>query len=255
MLSLRRQEYYRSQYEALRPGWRWSGARYEALIRRYLQVDDAKQVAAKQILDIGCGAGGVIELFSVAVRLPVGIDVDLSSLRRHRDPAVQCVAGTVDRLPFAAASFDLAMSSWTLEHLTRPDLAFREVARVLKPGGHFVFLAPNARSIVGRINRFLPHTTQAPLVGLLYGRGHDDTFPTVYRANTVDDIDGFARAAGLQQVRLETVSDPTYFAFSDLLFRLSVFVERFVPRAAYVHIVGDYVKLPDASMGVGRKNT
>ncbi len=242
MLPLNRQELYRQKYQTLRPDWRWSGARYEAIIRRHLQVDNSSRIVEKKMLDLGCGAGGVIELFSERVILPVGIDIDLPSLHRYRDEAVRLVAGSLEQLPFSAQSFDLVICSWALEHLLQPSLVFAEVARVLKPHGHFVFLTPNARSIITRMNRLVPQQAQGRLVRIVYGRAEADTFPTAYRVNTVEQIDSLARAAGLQPVQLETVSDPTYLAFNDLLFWLSVAVERYLPQESYVHIVGDYVK-------------
>lgn len=42
------------------------------------------------------------------------------------------------RLPYADARFDLVLCSASVEYLTRPQAVFREVRRVLRPGGHFV---------------------------------------------------------------------------------------------------------------------
>ncbi|MDQ4076778.1 MAG: class I SAM-dependent methyltransferase [Chloroflexota bacterium] len=241
-LSLARQEWYRQQYRARHPDWRSSGELYEGIVRRHLYGEESSPRTDCTILDLGCGAGGVIELFSQDAKVAVGFDPDLSSLLRHRDPRVRLVAGSGEELPFPAEYFDLIISSWTLEHARAPSLLFSEVARVLKPQGHFVFLAPNASSPIAILNRLVPKLMQGTLVRWLYGRTEEDTFPTVYRANTVEIIDRLATAVGLQQVRLQTVSDPTYLAFSDTLFRLTVFLEQFLSPARYVHIVGDYVK-------------
>jgi SAM-dependent methyltransferase len=45
-----------------------------------------------------------------------------------------------DTLPFAAGSFDLVSANMVLEHLPAPEQVFQEIARVLAPGGKFVFL-------------------------------------------------------------------------------------------------------------------
>ncbi|MGH2544787.1 MAG: class I SAM-dependent methyltransferase [Ardenticatenaceae bacterium] len=243
MLPLNHQEQYRQRYAAANPGWRWSGALYETMIRRYLQPDDdGSDVADKALLDLGCGAGGVIELFSEQLRLPVGIDRDEASLQRHRAPAVRLVAGSLERLPFPVETFDLVISSWTLEHLHDPQAVFEEVARILRPRGHFVFLTPNARSGIARINRLAPHVAQARLVSMLYGRAETDTFPTAYRINTIAGIAALASSVGLQPVTLQTVSDPTYLAFNDLLFRLSALAARHIPARYAEHIVGDFIR-------------
>jgi ubiquinone/menaquinone biosynthesis C-methylase UbiE len=45
-----------------------------------------------------------------------------------------------ERLPFPNARFDCVVSTWTLCTVSEPEQALREVRRVLKPGGVFVFL-------------------------------------------------------------------------------------------------------------------
>lgn len=243
MLSLDRQETYRERYRSRYPDWRWGGALYEATIRGYLHSEDGDDTSKKRVLDLGCGAGGVIELFSRSIYLPVGIDIDHNSLQRHRATAVQRVQGRLERIPFTSGTFDLVISSWTLEHLAAPEPVFQELARVLTSNGHFIFIAPNARSLIVRLNRLMPKVAQTRLVRSLYGRTEQDTFPALYRANTPARVEQLAESAGLQRVMLQTVSDPSYLAFTELLFRLSILVERLTPPNAYVHIVGDYVKI------------
>jgi len=51
-----------------------------------------------------------------------------------------------------------------------------------------------------------------------------------------------AERAGLRVCALETVHDPTYLALNEVAFRLSAFIERFIPDERAVHIVGDFVK-------------
>lgn len=235
VLSLDKQNSYRERYRAMRPGWRTSGEVYESLVRRYA-IRDAV------VLDLGCGAGGVMELLGAQVGMLAGIDRHLPSLRCNRVCAMHRVLSDVDALPFPAASFDLVVSSWVIEHAARPERLFAEVSRVLKPAGHFVFLTPNAANYVTLLNRLTPKLAQAPLVRMLYGRGSMDTFPVTYRANTLRTLRKLASDAGLRICALETVHDPTYLAFGEVAFRLSAFVERFVANERAVHIVGDFVK-------------
>ena len=235
MLSLGRQNRYRERYRALRPGWRTSGEVYESLVRRYIREDAI-------VLDLGCGAGGIMELFDRHVGLAVGVDRHLPSLRHNRAPSMQRVLSDADALPFAADRFDLVVCSWVIEHAQQPDRLFAEVSRVLRPAGHLVFLTPNAANYVTRINRLAPAWAQAPLVRLLYARSERDTFPVAYRANTVRALRASAEKAGLQVCALETIHDPTYLAFNEVAFRLSTFIEPFIPDERAVHIVGDFAK-------------
>lgn len=235
VLSLDAQNRYRDRYRAMRPGWRTSGEVYESFTRRYATADAV-------VLDLGCGAGGVMELLGGQVRMAVGVDRDWSSLRNNRASALRRVLSDVNALPFRATSFDLIVCSWVLEHVAQPERLFAEVNRALKPAGHFVFLTPNAANYITLLNRLTPRLAQTPLVRLLYGRKPEDTFPVAYRANTLATLRALAATAGMRVCALETVHDPTYLAFGEIAFRLSVFVERFIPDARAVHIVGDFAK-------------
>jgi ubiquinone/menaquinone biosynthesis C-methylase UbiE len=175
------------------------------MVRRYVSKD-AREIHA---LDLGCGAGGVMELLSGQVRLSVGVDPDLASLYGHRNREICLTAGRAERLPFDGNEFDLVTCSWVFEHLAEPGRVFGEMARVLRKGGHLVFLTPNARNIVVRASRLVPRMMQHRLVRLFYG---------------------------------QLVSDPTYLAFGEVFFWISLLYEYLISPDRYVHIVGDYVK-------------
>lgn len=90
----------------------------------------------------------------------------------------RAVRGDAHRLPFASASFDLVVSSDSLEHFTDPGIAVAEVRRVLKERGTFVIWVPFLHPFHGNdYYRYTPlglrlllergefrvHTIQAPL--------------------------------------------------------------------------------------------
>ena len=267
MLPLAKQNAYRKQYARLNPGWRPSGEEFEALIRRHIGP-------TVRVLDLGCGRGGVMELFWREVRLPVGLDPDLVSLIEHRTSTLPqrgasrsgteqggvkskgattgmpLVCGFGDALPFPAESFDLVLALWVLEHLARPEKVLSEVRRVLhspdrasgRPGGHFLFLTPNAHHPLILFNRFswaFP-AVQRLLVPRLYGRAEADTFRVRYQANTLARLRALAAEAGFRIVSLRAISDPTYLAFSNWLFVMSMALERMLPEGSGVHVVGEW---------------
>lgn len=233
MLSRDRQERYRRRYGEMRPGWRPSTHVYQTLVERGLSP-------GARVLDLGCGRGGVFERLHRQARLVVGLDPDWRSLRQHRQPSLGLSCGVAGALPYADATFDLVCASWVLEHLREPVGAFAETARVLKPGGRFVFLTPNAHHPLLLANRILART-RGRLVDRVYGRGKPDVFPAYYRANSLRRIEQLARGAGMRRVSLRFVGDPTYLAFNDPLFRLACLLERLTPRRLRVHLVGEYI--------------
>ncbi|HEY1456132.1 MAG TPA: class I SAM-dependent methyltransferase [Candidatus Dormibacteraeota bacterium] len=237
ILPLTLQNAYRARYRELRPEWRSSGDQLEAMVR----VLATRQ---SRVLDLGCGRGGVVELVWRTVELAAGVDPDAPSLSEHRAPGMPRIRARGECLPFADESFDLVVCVWVLEHLADPSTTFREVRRVLRPGGHFVFLTPNLRNplmVLNRLGKALPRL-QRRLVPKLYGRVEADTFRVQYRANTPRDLRREATAAGLEVAEIRVVADPTYLAINPVLFRLAVMSERLMPKSRGVHLLGDLTR-------------
>lgn len=237
MLSLDRQNHWREVYRTANPGWRPATEVFAALARERLHRES-------RVLDLGCGRGGLVEQLALPVNLVVGVDPDMVSLREHRLAALPRAAAFSDALPFVSGSFDIVTASWLLEHLDSPEYTFGEIGRVLRRGGAFVFITPNARHPLAQINRVAGRLgeLQGRLVNLLYGRAEDDTFPTRYRANTSTALAECAGAGGLQLTVLHSIADPTYLAFNRPLFRLLSFVEHHTPTERRIHLVGVMVK-------------
>ncbi|MDT8305834.1 MAG: class I SAM-dependent methyltransferase [Anaerolineae bacterium] len=232
MLSLDQQNRLREAYRARHPGWQPATELYAGLVRRYMQPES-------RLLDLGCGRGGLVEQLEHPLRQIVGIDPDLASLREHRLPLPRAQA-TSARLPLARDSVDIAFASWLLEHLADPAADFAELARVLRPGGVFIFVTPNRRHPLALLNRLLGRAGQGQrwLVRRLYGRTSGDTFPAYYRANSRPTIASLAAREGLQLVQLEAIEDPTYLAFTPTLFTVAQRLGQRLPPERRLHLVG-----------------
>ena len=232
MLPLERQNTLREQYRQARPGWRPATEVYAALVRERLRPES-------RVLDLGCGRGGLVEQLEHPLAQITGVDPDIASLRQHRLPLPR-VQGRSNRLPLASGTFELAFASWVLEHLPRPEEDLREVARVLQPGASFVFITPNRKHPLALLNHLLGHARrgQSWLVKRFYGRATGDTFPTYYRANTPKTLHRLAADAGMHLAALHAISDPTYLAFTPLLFRLVQRTEERLSPEKRLHLVG-----------------
>ncbi|MFI6478904.1 class I SAM-dependent methyltransferase [Nonomuraea sp. NPDC050663] len=91
-------------------------------------------------LDLGCGTGQYFEVIRDTERIPLGLDRSADQLRLARTrtggPLLQADAG---RLPLRDSSLPAVVSLWTSTDLPDFPAMLREAARVLSPGGVFVF--------------------------------------------------------------------------------------------------------------------
>jgi len=193
-------------------------------------------------LDIGCGTEVLnswrmeqeLVLVQRAKRI-TGIDPYLPSLRLHRS-VKQRVCGSVSDLPFEDSGFDLVTASMVVEHLDAPLAQFREVARVLEPGGRFVFFTPNARGYTVRLIRLVPERLKATISRVLEGRPPEDLFPTHYRANTEPAIRAFAAEAGLEVVEVRYVLSPAAFSMVPPLAAVELCFMRLLMRPSFAKL-------------------
>jgi len=95
------------------------------------------------VLDVGCGEGYLLRKAARRASLALGVDVAESRLRATRGGPIELAVADAQRLPFADASFDRIICTETLEHVADAQLALRELARVLRPGGRLAVSVPH----------------------------------------------------------------------------------------------------------------
>lgn len=127
------------------------------------------------LLDVGSGGGFLAEAFARMGCRVTGIDLSEESAQtadahaRSSSLKIHCQAGAGTALPYADDSFDVVACCDVLEHISDWEGAITEIARVLKPGGLFLFdtinrtLLSYAVIIIGTqqfpLTRFLPPDT------------------------------------------------------------------------------------------------
>jgi SAM-dependent methyltransferase len=106
--------------------------------------DAGRDPRTLSVLDAGCATGGVMDLLSQAgfTRL-TGIDLSeemLVEARRRGIPGASWVQATIEEAPFARATFDVIVASFTLHHLRDLRAFFGLADWALRPGGWFFAL-------------------------------------------------------------------------------------------------------------------
>lgn len=97
---------------------------------------------ARRVLDVGTGEGQIARMLQQLGCEVVGVDPTAAQLdtARRRGGGARYLRAVAAAVPVASGSFDAAVACLVFEHIRDVDAAVAEVARVLAPGGRFVFL-------------------------------------------------------------------------------------------------------------------
>jgi len=184
-------ELYDTQVDVLFHGA--SGAMRRMGVAEVVHATNGKDQRTLAMVDIATGTGSFLrDLTRALPRLSIsGIDLSLDYLKMARvryceHPRISFQQANAEKIPFADASLDIASCVYLFHELppkVRPIVA-QEIARVLKPGGTFVFVDSLQRDDTPAYN------------GLL------ETFPELfhepyYRSYIKEDLEGTFKTAGL----------------------------------------------------------
>ncbi len=187
----------------------------------------SRMATARTVLDLGAGAGIIpqLNLRGLGPRI-CGVDPDPRVLE---NPFVdEARIGRAEAIPYQDASFDLVVSFDVLEHLPAPRRALGEAFRVLRPGGALLVKTPNRFHYAPALARLTPHVVHRK-VNVWRGRREENTFPTLFRANSAGTLRRLAAAIGFEVEEIHRIEGrPEYLRWTTPTYLVGIAYERVV---------------------------
>lgn len=231
-----RQIHYKTRYKAVDNLWD------ESMV--YLSKKFAELVPHNStILDAGCGNGNyIVDENREHIKEAIGVDTKPEYAKKNISMD-KIIYANLEDIPLADNSIDAIISLWVMEHLKNPQQAFQEFHRILKPGGMFLFVAPNKNFIPLRLMSLIKSGNINRLLNkILFDRDADDIFTAYYRANTLKAIKEHLHNL-FEEVELRLNYDPAYTSFNSLTFHISNYLDKFLKvPGTKAHIIGIYKK-------------
>lgn len=197
---------------------------------RTLELEIARRLRPDHtLLDAGCGRGApVLVKYKGNARRLIG--VDLVEFDTTVD-GIELLNNDLGRLDVGDGEVDIVMSRSVMEHVDDPQAVYREVHRVLKPGGVFVFLTANLWDYSALIAKAVPNSLHPWIVARTEGRQEKDVFPVRYRTNTYGAVRKLAADAGFEVDSFRYLGQyPGYFMFNGFLFLIATGYEKLLRR-------------------------
>ena len=206
---------------------------FEDAVHRLLTPD-------KVLMDAGCGYGApVLQKFRGKARELIGVDV----VNFDRVvPGITLLNRDIVDTGIPSSSVDVVMSRSVMEHVVDPMSTYAEMSRILRPGGHFIFLTGNMWDYAAMIAMLVPNRFHPWIVAKTQGRAERDTFPVAYKTNTRRAVTRFAEGAGFEVTSFDYLGQyPAYFLFNGPLFLLATGYEKMIRRVPALHFLKGWI--------------
>jgi SAM-dependent methyltransferase len=206
---------------------------FEREVERYLHPEST-------LLDAGCGrTAPVLRKYRDKAKRLIGVDLV------EFDPAVRGIEllnRDLGKIGLPDGCVDLVMSRSVMEHVEDPLAVYSEINRVLRPGGHFIFLTANLWDYASLIAKLVPNRFHPWIVSRVEGRQEHDVFPIQYRTNTCSAVKNFAGRTGFDVVSFRYLGQyPCYFMFNGALFFLATGYEKLISRTEALRFLRGWI--------------
>jgi ubiquinone/menaquinone biosynthesis C-methylase UbiE len=134
---------------------------YHELLDELESAFVARFGAGREVLEVGCGTGLVLQRIAAFAKTATGVDLSPGMLEHARKRGLEVREGSATSLPFPDGAFDVTCSFKVLPHVRDIERALAEMARVTRAGGHVIAEFYNPWSVRGAVKRFGPSRSVA----------------------------------------------------------------------------------------------
>jgi len=121
-----------------------------------------------KVLDVGCGRGKLLGRLRAERECDVtGTDISAVAVSELAEQGIAGRVAALPEVPFADETFDVAVATEVLEHLSDPSETLRQMCRVLRPSGLLVVSVPNDCLHPGEEVEHMHSFTKASVVRML----------------------------------------------------------------------------------------
>jgi len=176
----------------------------------HLLIEAARLSQGRSALDVACGPGHITQMIANTGATATGVDLstEMVKVAEELHPHIEFKEANVEQhLPFESESFDAVLVNFAIHHFARPDLAVKEIRRVLKENGRFVFAGPMEQFGFGAF------------IGALASHHTMDELPhgPIYLDATQEDYEDLIRKAGFSQYTVDVRQLSLHLENLDLL--------------------------------------
>lgn len=229
--------YIKEELEKAYPHFKTGGDFFRKYLKNYINNESI-------ILDAGCGDNGMISEFKSLPKSIIGIDINENLLSKNNIVNKKIIS-SLEHIPLESNSIDIVISEFVLEHLQNPILAFKEIFRVLKPKGTFIFITPNVINPVMTLSNILPYEWHKLLRKILLKK-QEEPHPTYYKANTYRKLIKLCKNSGFNEFQILRAGNPEYLGFCKPLVLPAILFEKLIDNNFLnifkMYLIGCFIK-------------
>jgi ubiquinone/menaquinone biosynthesis C-methylase UbiE len=241
----------RGAYERAGDAWARGPSRlYDRLALRIVE-STGEQLRGALVLDAGAGTGAICRALRGAGATAIALDSSAGMLAHIGNAALVSVVGDVCSQPFLAASFDAAVSAFTISHLQAPERALGEMRRVVR--GRGLVLAAVFGAAAANASKDVVDQVAAGY-GFVAPAWHETLKTrTEPLTNTPERLRACAESAGWASVTIEDVTIAPGLDSPEAIVEYRLGMAHFAPFVSSLAAADREALVRDATAEVGRR--